>query len=130
MPEHYGGDQYHCATRIVVYQFQCKICQATYIGKTNKTVKERITNHFTLFRKKSNTSPLWMHEFIFHAGTTIDNLSDLFDRYSLKILSHNKEYVLNNIAEAELISKEKPLINRREEVPEWDIDAAAIDLTV
>ena len=125
-----GGDQYHCATRIVVYQFQCKICQATYIGKTNKTVKERITNHFTLFRKKSNTSPLWMHEFIFHAGATIDNLSDLFERYSLKILSHNKEYVLNNIAEAELISREKPLINRREEVPEWDIDAAAIDLTV
>ena len=122
-----GGDNFHCATRIAVYQFECKICHQTYIGKTNKTIKERVNGHLALFKKASSNSPLWTHEMIYHAGTTPTNLADLFEMYSFKIINQNKDYVLNNVAEAEAISRLKPLINRKEEVPEWDIDAEAIN---
>ena len=125
-----GGDNFHCASRIVVYQFECKICHQIYIGKTNKTIKERINGHFALFKKASNNSPLWTHEQIYHAGTTPTTLADLFERYSFKIINQNKDYILNNVAEAEAISRMKPSINRKEEVPEWDIDAEAIDFTL
>ena len=125
-----GGDNFHCASRVVVYQFECKLCHQIYIGKTNKTVKERVNAHFSLFKKGSNNSPLWAHESIYHAGTTPTTLVELFERYSFKIIEQNKDYVLNNVAEAEAISRLKPLINRREEVPEWDIDAEAIDFAI
>ena len=37
-------------------------------------------------------------------------------------MKQNTDYVLNNVEEANLISKLKPQLNRKEEVPEWDIE--------
>ena len=98
------------------------------MGKTNKTVKERINNHFGLYKRASSNSPLWMHETLHHCRLPPKDLDEFFDRFSLDILAQNTDYILNNVAEAEFISKLKPAINRREEVPEWDIDALAIRL--
>ena len=53
-------------------------------------------------------------------------MSEFFDKYSIIILKQNRDYVLNNVDEADFISKLKPELNRREEVPEWDIDEKPI----
>ena len=63
-----GGDKYHCGSRIVVYKIQCKLCQEFYIGKTNKSLKERITQHFNSYKNRAKNSPLWSHETYFHGG--------------------------------------------------------------
>ena len=123
-----GNDKYHCGTRIVVYKIQCRICQEFYIGKTNKSLKERITQHFNAYKSKTTNSPLWSHENYFHGGAIINNWEGFFEKYRLVVIKQNSDYVLNNIDEAEHITKLKPSINRREEVPEWDIVENAIML--
>ena len=123
-----GGDRYHCGTRIVVYRLQCRICDQFYIGKTNKTIKERISQHFNAFKNKTQSSPLWAHESYFHAGAPPQNTNDFFDKYKIIILKKNSDYVLNNVDEADFITKLKPEINRKEEVPEWDIDQRPINV--
>ena len=121
-----GGDKYHCGTRVVVYKIQCRICQEFYIGKTNKTLKERITQHFNAYKNKTTNSPLWSHESYFHGGALINNWETFFEKYRVIVIRQNSDYVLNNIDEAEHITKLKPSLNRREEVPEWDIVESAI----
>ena len=121
-----GNEKYHCRTRIVVYKIQCRICQEFYIGKTNKTLKERVTQHLNAYKNKTTNSPLWSHESYFHGGAIINDWEGFFEKYKLIIIKQNSDYVLNNIDEAEHITKLKPTINRREEVPEWDIIENAI----
>ena len=123
-----GGDKYHCGTRIVVYKLQCKICNQFYIGKTNKTVKERVVQHFNSFKNKAQSSPLWAHDLYFHAGAPPLNIDEFFDKYSVIILKQNSDYVLNNVDEADFINRLKPELNRKDEVPEWDIDQRPINV--
>ena len=117
-----GGDKFHCASRIVVYKLQCKVCNEFYIGKTNKTIKERIIQHYNSFKNQMQTSPLWAHESYFHGRVPPLTMNDFFDKYSINIIKQNHDYVLNNVDEANFISKLKPTLNRKEEVPEWDIE--------
>ena len=112
----------------MVYRLQCRIGNQSYIGKTNKTIKERINQHFNAFKNKTQGSPLWAHESYFHAGSPPHNLNEFFDKYKIIILKQNTDYVLNNVDEADFITRLKPEINRKEEVPEWDIDQKPINV--
>ena len=49
-------------------------------------------------------------------------MQEFFDKYTMTILKQNKDYVLNNVDEAYFINKLKPELNRKDEVPEWDIE--------
>ena len=123
-----GKDNLHCNSRIVVYRLTCKLCGDIYVGKTNKTIRERINGHFGLYKKASTNSPLWAHEALHHCRLPPNDITEFFERFALDILSQSSDYILNNVAEAETISRLKPNINRKEEVPEWDIDALPIKL--
>ncbi len=43
-----------CATKNLIYHFECKICHMQYVGQTGGTLKKRMQNHKTDRRKEAD----------------------------------------------------------------------------
>ena len=87
-----------CFTSMVVYEARCNACRQFYLGSTKKFLHTRIQQHFS-----QRVSHIYQHHSVCNSHWTIKSRC-----------SHNSLQSLR-WAEAILIQKEKPTLNRREE---------------
>jgi hypothetical protein len=87
-----------CFRPMVVYEAICSSCQGRYIGSTKKFLHQRVYEHF-----HQHTSHIYKHNSICRGS------------WSFKIRCSDKSLQNLRWAEAILIKKENPTINRREE---------------
>lgn len=52
---------HNCNTRNVVYLLECNHCNKQYVGRTSRTLKERIREHIRSITKKEETTPVGRH---------------------------------------------------------------------
>ena len=102
-----------CSVKNVVYKITCELCSKLYIGETERTAHERLTEH--LRYAKHNLTPsnlkqaLAIHYSTEHSDIINPNIT--FD-----ILYIEPNTVRRKIYEAFMISKLRPVLNLKEEL--------------
>ena len=95
-----------CAKVGVIYQIECLSCNALYIGETGRPLGNRINEHMTDKRRKTQLSPLGRHRIETHGGDDFD--------IRCKILTYEKETSARKALEAFWTVK-NPAINNKNE---------------
>ena len=101
-----------CEVKNVVYKIKCKICDQLYIGETCRTAHDRLGEHLR-YAKYPLTPSNSNQAFALHYISLHNGLEPILEFEILKIESNT---VRRKIAEAMLILKFKPSINKREEL--------------
>ena len=88
-----------CKVKSVTYMITCVDClsvetKSVYIGETNRTLGDRIGEHFSALEKQSSTSCLVKHWEEFHGGNNDP------PGYSVKILGRHRSSTERQISEA------------------------------
>ena len=90
-----------CLRKNIVYEIQCKLCTASYIGETHRTFRSRILEHLS-----QSTSKVFNHVSKFH------KFSPLISHISFKIKSSGfKDTLQRKSFEFNEIKKFKPTLN-------------------
>jgi hypothetical protein len=87
-----------CYESMVVYIAQCSLCKAKYIGSTKKNLHIRIKEHFM-----QRTTAIYQHNIICHSP------------WLFSVATRNRSLQSLRWAEAILIQRDKPQLNRKEE---------------
>ena len=88
----------------VIYKFSCLDCDASYIGKTKRTLAEQKKEHFKALTVQTKFSSIATHTLKTNHSIDWDNI---------KILdTANNDFHLR-LKEAFLIKEEKPLLNEK-----------------
>ena len=106
-------DHLHCRTTNVVYVYKCKICQQIYIGKTSRTISERVKEHSTSLNKSDKKSALSEHFINCHRDYYTHANINMFE---FSILQHCQSPIFTAISEAQHIKKANPKMNRKHEL--------------
>ena len=101
-----------CEIKNIVYKVRCKICNQLYIGETSRRAHDRLGEHLryaTYPRTPSNVNQAFaLHYTSSHAGLSPD--------LEFEVLKVERNTVRRKIAEAMLIIKLNPSINKRDEL--------------
>ena len=98
----------NCATRFVIYQLTCELCDESYIGKTYRPIKQRLKEHNSSARLGNRRTAAGDHILEAHpeiAGTGVDP----FTRRRILRVTTNRLDLLN--AELQEIARAGPRIN-------------------
>ncbi|EYC22539.1 hypothetical protein Y032_0017g3411 [Ancylostoma ceylanicum] len=96
-----------CTKTGVIYQIECLICHATYIGETGRPLYVRINEHLASKRRRSLVTPLGKHRHEDHSGDDFD--------VRCTILAHEPDISARKTLEAFWISVRDPKMNNRNE---------------
>ena len=96
-----------CARSGVVYQIECLICHALYIGETGRPLSVRVNEHMASKRRRSMISPLGEHREVDHVGSDFD--------VSCTILAIENEIAARKTLEASWMLTRNPRMNSRNE---------------
>ena len=103
-----------CATRSVIYKYDCVICQeaespCSYIGETARTAFERSQEHEKMMRNMDNESPMVEHQVEKHPGLPIN--------MSMKVIRKVQRTLDRKVLEGNLIAENDvgTLMNRKGE---------------
>ena len=107
------GPKYMCTDKYVVYQYTCKTCRESYIGKTARPFKIRHREHTYAVRNKSLNNAISLHANL-HQMYDIDN-------FDIEILSRKTNSRDITIEECRSIKLNKPKINRKQEVIDYPL---------
>jgi len=109
------NSKYTCRDRFVVYQYICVHCGEFYIGKTARMLKTRHQEHKRAIENKSITSALYQHLQDKHNGEgSIGN-------FQVGLISKLFNTRDTTITEAKAITYLKPTINRKYELPHYNL---------
>ena len=109
--------KYSCRDRFVVYRYTCIQCGDFYIGKTARMLKTRHHEHKKAIENKSCNSALYTHLMNKHGG--IGGIGS-FQVGLVRKLFNTRD---TTIAEAKAITHLKPAINRRHELPDYNLSS-------
>ena len=101
------GKSGDCAKTGVVYQIECLICHAIYIGETGRPLHVRVNEHLAGKRRESLIMPLGRHRREDHSGNDFAT--------ACTILAHEPEISARKTLEAFWISVRIPRMNNRNE---------------
>ena len=101
-------EMYSCEKTGVVYQFSCKSCGSSYIGKTSRPFYSRYREHCNSIKNTTNASALADH-------TKICANCDTIDDFDIEFLKCMNDPVDLTLTEARLIAQLEPKLNRRHE---------------
>ena len=101
-----------CEVKNVVYKIRCKICDQLYIGETCRRAHDRLGEHLR-YAKYPRTPSNVNQAFALHYNSLHNGSEPNLEFDILKVESNT---VRRKIAEAMLILKFKPSINKREEL--------------
>ncbi|KAK6733433.1 hypothetical protein RB195_017272 [Necator americanus] len=96
-----------CTKIGVIYEIECLICNATYVGETGRNLGVRINEHMAGKRRKSLITPLGRHRHEAHNGNDYD--------VKCVILAHETEISARKTLEAFFILKRNPSMNNKNE---------------
>jgi len=113
----FKNNKYSCRDRYVVYQYTCVQCGEFYIGKTARMLKTRHQEHRKAIDNKSNSSALYNHLQDKHGG--IGGIGN-FQVGLIRKLHNTRD---TTIAEAKAITQLKPQINRKHELPDYNLSS-------
>ena len=103
-----------CSDRFLVYKFSCNLCDAFYIGQTNRPISKRYNEHKRDLTNKNKKNALYEH------GSKVHNFSDItISHFDIDILDRSQNAVDCRLAEARLIKTLQPGINRKHELPNF-----------
>ena len=101
-----------CEVKNIVYKVRCKICNQLYIGETSRRAHDRLGEHLryaTYPLTPSNVNQAFaLHYTSLHTGLNPD--------LEFEVLKVERNTVRRKIAEAMLIIKFNPTINKRDEL--------------
>ncbi len=103
-------DKITCKMTNLVYEFCCKQCNKTYIGKTTRTLGERYAEHSASIQGYNTKSALAEHLQSCHPSSSND-----IRQFSLTILKRCRSSNSTAIFESLLIRDFKPELNRKHE---------------
>ena len=106
-----GFDQ-TCATSNTVYQINCSLCSATYIGECIRPVRERFYDHRRAAFKKDVCNPVGLHFFSEHGCDVLPEIP-----ITGKILCKCYGHVERKVKESMYIREDRPLMNKN--VASW-----------
>jgi predicted GIY-YIG superfamily endonuclease len=104
-------DKKLCDANHVVYKMSCKYCNKFYIGMTNNTMCNRITQHKYQWQKSDTNNAISLHFQKEHPSykPNIENIN-------INIIKREKNNILTAISESKLIYNLKPELNRKQEL--------------
>ena len=94
-----NGD-FNCSIKFVVYFIECRLCSATYVGETRRTMRSRLHEHLAsptsnvfrhLNQDHSRAEPGDIHWSILHAGVTRYDVRRRLEFYEI----HSRKPLLN-----------------------------------
>ena len=109
-----------CARRGIVYSFKCTRCGECYIGKANRTLRDRFQQHVRDFRNRAISSPLFAHiATCTPKDTTYPLTEPAIGDFSFSVLNYFRPGLETDLAEAWYIRTLRPKINRKQELTEF-----------
>ncbi len=111
---------FNCHSRFVVYSFICKLCvdkTSEYIGETCVWIIDRIKQHQLSIKNRDSKSALSTHLKDIHPNETPS-----INHFRLQIKQKCKDSHDTCIAEAIWIEREKPSLNRKYELNNYNLD--------
>ena len=105
-----------CSRRGTVYQFRCSHCDGTYIGKANRSIRDRFMQHKREVTANSRDNPLVAH--LISCPNTHPRPAPRpnLARFTLSILNSFKPGLQTDLAEAWHIRTLNPTLNRKQEL--------------
>ena len=99
-----------CMSKNVVYSVFCALCEAEYVGETERTVRERLTEYLRQTGTAAPGTPWGGHYRLYHAASSTSSKSFRpFRRAS--ILARESSHVNRRILEAMFIRERQPSVN-------------------
>ena len=104
-------NEYDCSMSNVVYEFVCRKCDGSYIGKTCRSFRARYLEHKRSIRNRDDKSALSVHV----RECECEGMTD----FDVNILESGKRALDIALLEARLIRSRRPVLNRCDELSEW-----------
>ena len=105
--------KFKCDDRFLVYKITCKVCNKFYIGQSSRTISSRLLEHRRSINKKDQSSALSEHNVLAHNGESS------FTDFTIDIVEQLTNPIETKIAEAMIIDRLRPQLNRRFEMTQW-----------
>ena len=115
--------KYKCKDRFIVYRYTCMKCKEFYIGKTVRAFSTRHAEHRNAIKNKSSSSALYEHIKTQHLG--IGDIKDFQVDFIAKLYNSRN----TTFTEAQAITHFKPSINRKHEIPCFNLPSHGNHLT-
>ena len=103
-------EKLRCGLGNVVYEANCKICGANYVGRTTRNLYSRISQHKAELTMKDLRGPLPAHAM--EHGSEASSIGN----FRFDVIARGRGRIDTNIKEALCIEGRKPEINRKEEL--------------
>ena len=111
----------NCSTKHAVYEAECRMCDAKYIGVSNRPLSERIKEHERYTRLPTGESPIgdhyrehWLNGDPVPILSEKPSINNLLTSYSLKIIDVGTDSIDAYIREGLNIADSQPVLNDKQ----------------
>ena len=104
-----GLTEGNCTRKGVIYTMQCSICEAEYVGETERCLRERFAEHHRQACAATTGTPWGSHYAAIHNTPQRDRSFRPFKR--ARILAMEQSHVNRRILEALFIRERQPMVN-------------------
>ena len=106
-------DKDSCDDKCVVYKFVCNLCGRFYIGQTSRPFHLRYNEHSKSLANKDKTSA------VSALAVNVHKVEVSIKDFDVSFIDRCRSPVESRISEAPHIDRQRPNLNRREELTQW-----------